>query len=441
MRWPFVLPGLLAATAFAPLTSSPSNALPKAPIAATAAAPIVPRHDRDDAAYRELAARYPAVGRLAHGGSGTLIAPRFVLTAAHCVLFADAVTFEIAGRQVPVQRWFWYPPAFPGDRQIDAGEDIALLELAEPVTDVAPLPLAGHAPDREPELGREALLVGFGMSGDGQRGAIEPHGTKRAAWNVIDAIGGTVGAVEWTRKVLLFDFDGPAPEPSAAPLATAPANWLGTATPLELEGGLATGDSGGALLLDDSDDGSGAELVGVLSGVSGAKLHVKSGGPDNRYGVYNRAMRVAAFRDWIDHAMAAATAERDGAPLTRPSLTWRSEATAGGTRIVIVRDGDPRWPLALRWQRRGELALRGLLADPATTYDAELIDPSSGMALLDGALLPAGATELVLLLRPLDSLPAQDAAPGAAPRSLELTLLPAPFFTAPPHALALRLGR
>src|SRR5678816_4203921 len=45
--------------------------------------PIVIRHDRPDSAYVRLGARYPAVVQIGRAGDGTLIAPDWVLTAAH----------------------------------------------------------------------------------------------------------------------------------------------------------------------------------------------------------------------------------------------------------------------------------------------------------------------------------------------------------------------
>ena len=46
-------------------------------------APIVRRHDRPDSAYVALARRFPAVGSIGRIGDATLIARKWVVTAAH----------------------------------------------------------------------------------------------------------------------------------------------------------------------------------------------------------------------------------------------------------------------------------------------------------------------------------------------------------------------
>ena len=49
----------------------------------TSAEAIVIRHDRDDADYRALGEKFTAVCAVIPDGEGTLVAPRWVLTAAH----------------------------------------------------------------------------------------------------------------------------------------------------------------------------------------------------------------------------------------------------------------------------------------------------------------------------------------------------------------------
>jgi hypothetical protein len=108
---------------------------------------------------------------------GALIAPDRVLTAAHCVQGADPgrVSVRIGGGAVSqARRVAWRGAFFPTDyREIPAPvapddpraaatiNDVAVIVLVQPVTDVAPLPLATTPPaDGEP-----TLTVGRGRTG------------------------------------------------------------------------------------------------------------------------------------------------------------------------------------------------------------------------------------------------------------------------------------
>src|SRR5688572_1779084 len=388
---------LAAAALLASLAAHPSSA-------------IVIRHDREDARYLELAEQFPAVGRLANGGSGTLIAPRWVLTAAHCTMFQETMAFEIGGRSYAVEKWYSHPAAFPGDRRIDGEWDIALLHLAEPVEGIEPAALYEGNATADEELGKVTTLVGFGRTGGGVDGAILDPGTKRAGQNMIDAIGGTIGDATWNRNVLLFDFDAPAGAPPHAPGAPPYRNRLGDAEPLDLECGGATGDSGGAAFIDS---GQGPRVAGVFSGVSGDRMHVKSGGPDNHYGVYNRLTRVAAFTPWIRHVRQAI--ERPDAA-ERATVEIRSETVEGVRRFVLKRTGDLAFPLTVRWEADGAAAQRMLLQEEGTDYDYELQDAASGFVLSNHAFFPAGEDTVVIVVRPLGD-PA-----AVAQREVELTL-------------------
>lgn len=67
---------------------------------------IVIRHDRPDSLYRALGARYPAVVKVGRAGDGTLIADRWVLTAAHVagtINLARARVFA-GGREYLIRR-------------------------------------------------------------------------------------------------------------------------------------------------------------------------------------------------------------------------------------------------------------------------------------------------------------------------------------------------
>lgn len=100
--------------------------------------------------------------------SGTLIAPRTVLTAAHCidaksrssVLFGSRASSPV--RVVAVAQQF-KNPSF----QEEVGHDVGVLKLEEAVTDVQPIPLNTTALTQA-DIGRNIRHVGFGLS-DGTR--------------------------------------------------------------------------------------------------------------------------------------------------------------------------------------------------------------------------------------------------------------------------------
>ena len=97
--------------------------------------------------------------------SGTLIAPTVVLTAAHCVENdpqAVTASFVVNGTQQdhPVRQIELYPRRVAG--RLEA--DIAVLQLATPVNDIVPIPLASV----RPRPGSTGTIVGFGEDASGQ---------------------------------------------------------------------------------------------------------------------------------------------------------------------------------------------------------------------------------------------------------------------------------
>ena len=99
------------------------------------------RADRDDDEYAELATRYPSAISLGLGqGEGVLVAPRWVLTAAHrAVVFRDLKprpALAIGAGRYEIEAVVLHPD-WKGSRD----NDVALLQLATAVTDVAPAAL------------------------------------------------------------------------------------------------------------------------------------------------------------------------------------------------------------------------------------------------------------------------------------------------------------
>lgn len=273
------------------------------------------RHDREQGSYLDLGARpeYAGVGKLGvdrNGmtgfiGSATLVAPEWVLTAAHVVDDATSVSFSVNGRDYAASHWVSHPKWDRGS--IRRGYDLALVRLGEPVADVAPAKLYKG----RQEFGQAATFVGVGKTGNGNTGVVDPHdGRKRAGRNVID---GQPGKVERTfesrlkgnARIFLVDFDNP-DRPGA--------NALGSPTPDDLEMLISHGDSGGPVFLDTPQ---GQLLAGVHS--YGEPLGTAD---DSGYGDVTGHTRVSPFAAWIRKSM-----RRRGIPPATPTfLAPRLEA-------------------------------------------------------------------------------------------------------------------
>ncbi len=271
--------------------------------------------------------------------SGTLINPRTVITAAHCVRFdgADENFDRTLGVAVTTD-----PDAFNGffvtgnftiaashlaPEQYDRdafflGNDIAVIALDERITSVDPAGLV----DTAPAVGTLATIVGYGTTGVGS----DPLGQffdlrRRAATNIIEAISNFSGGLP--NGLLFTDFENP-DDPASF-------DFFGDPTVSPLEGTTAPGDSGGALFVQDADGNF------LLAGVTSGGFNIF--GPNNTFGDVAFFTNVALMRPFID----SVNPLRQVQPLSSGNWLDTSIWQAGliPANVNALRDlGDPTLP-------------------------------------------------------------------------------------------------
>lgn len=249
-------------------------------LVSTSAGAIVIRHDVSKEKYLAQTG-HPALVDMRHEGHGMLIAPEWVVSAAHTVFYDyKDKTISIAGKERLIEHVIFHegyakPPegifqgdAAPSQAYLRGNDDIVLIKLKQPVTDVAPIKIY---PGQD-EAGKVVTLYGRGNTGTGVTGQIEEtKGTLRVAMNQL-----TEARDQW----LHYRFD----QGDKA---------------LPLEGFQGNGDSGGPAIIEK--DG-----VDYLAGL--ASWDVYDGDiadfKGSLYGMDAAIVRLSYYADWIDQVMA-----------------------------------------------------------------------------------------------------------------------------------------
>lgn len=291
------------------------------------------RHDKTLSAYEALAAAndankpdfsstvffsYSVNGSANHdyAASGVLIDSEWILTAGHNFYVADEQSTPAppSGIQVRVgnnpnipdasygvAQVIYHPTWLAGQQEFSDANDLCLVKLASPITNITPAPLFSSSNEK---VGKDVWHCGFGAYSDRPGQNPDLHSKKHAIHNVLDRVKTgfqtTTASVTFNGGLLAFDFDNPSGTINSLGdnIINADEAILGsgtsTAGALDFEGTTVTGDSGGPLFLQDNGVW---KVAGILSGGATAPI---TNHTDSSYGDISIYTQVSSAYDWIN---------------------------------------------------------------------------------------------------------------------------------------------
>jgi outer membrane autotransporter protein len=209
--------------------------------------------------------------------TGSLINSRTILTAAHCFAPNQTISISfspIAGPGTGITSFVRHPD-FPGNA-LFAPNDISVISLAQPITAVRPITIAGIVP----ESGTVLVSAGYGANGTGTN-CCNPIDNKRRNMTIEFGAFVPIGA----QPFLLAQFRDP--------LSPINPNLFGlTVGTSSLEGGTAPGDSGGPVFIQTA---AGLVQIGALQGGFNPFGNMVEG----EYGDVSGWTPLNLFLDWL----------------------------------------------------------------------------------------------------------------------------------------------